>query len=171
MACTRLTLNPPSTRPCNNPPSTQCVRYFEMYADHFNLRSSIRLNTRVRLIKPAPDYASTGRYTAWYTTKDEPEVEETFDAVMVCTGHHWQPRTPAFAGLDRFRGTTMHAHSYKDHRGFENKHVVVVGVGNSGTCGFGRRGRRATCTHTVAGPSPSFGLLVPRAQAWTWPWS
>ena len=103
-----------------------------MYADHFNLRSSIRLNTRVRLIKPATDYASTGRYTAWYTTKDEPEVEETFDAVMVCTGHHWQPRTPAFAGLDRFRGTTMHAHSYKDHRGFENKHVVVVGVGNSG---------------------------------------
>ena len=69
MACTRLTLNPPSTRPCNNPPSTQCVRYFEMYADHFNLRPHIQLNRRVLHVDKADDYAATGRYRVVYVAQ------------------------------------------------------------------------------------------------------
>lgn len=31
-----------------------------------------------------------------------------------------------------FKGTVLHSHSYKDSRGYEDKRVVVVGIGNSG---------------------------------------
>ena len=63
-----------------------------------------------------------------------PEVVEVFDAVIVCSGHHWRPKTPAFPGLATFQGRQMHSHSYKDYKGFENLNVLVVGVGNSGGC-------------------------------------
>ena len=124
----------PVPSPWPRPP--QCAEYFRLYADHFNLWPHIRFNTRVNLVKPAADYDATGRYTATYQEKDKAEVEETFDIVMVCSGHHWKPKTPAFKGLDKFKGTTMHSHSYKDQTGFEDKHVVVVGVGNSGAFPF-----------------------------------
>jgi dimethylaniline monooxygenase (N-oxide forming) len=32
----------------------------------------------------------------------------------------------------KFRGRIIHSHSYKDHVGYEDARIVVVGVGNSG---------------------------------------
>lgn len=57
---------------------------------------------------------------------------ETFDCVFLCTGHHVEPYKPAFKGLDSFKGKVIHSHSYKDHVGYEDKRVVIVGIGNSG---------------------------------------
>ncbi len=37
-----------------------------------------------------------------------------------------------FEGFDEFEGKKVHTHDYKDHRGYEGKKVVVVGIGNSG---------------------------------------
>jgi len=110
----------------------QCVEYFNRYADHFNLRPYIRFNTRVQLVRKADDYETTGRYTVTYQEQGKEPVTEQFDIVMVCSGHHWKPRTPTFKGLDKFEGHTIHSHAYKDQVGYENKHVLVVGVGNSG---------------------------------------
>ena len=31
-----------------------------------------------------------------------------------------------------FQGEIVHTHDYKDHRGYEDKRVVVIGIGNSG---------------------------------------
>ncbi len=39
---------------------------------------------------------------------------------------------PDFEGFDEFQGKKVHTHDYKDHRGYEGKKVVVVGIGNSG---------------------------------------
>jgi dimethylaniline monooxygenase (N-oxide forming) len=101
--------------------------------EHFGLRPFIRFNTSVLSVRPAPDYDATGRYTVRCQEQGHAPVDEVFDCVMACSGHHWKPRTPSFPGLDSFRGSTLHAHAYKDHRGYEDKHVAVVGVGNSGT--------------------------------------
>lgn len=51
---------------------------------------------------------------------------------MVCTGHHGTVNQPKIPGEEKFRGTIMHTHSLKNSKGFENKNVVVVGIGNSG---------------------------------------
>jgi dimethylaniline monooxygenase (N-oxide forming) len=121
----------------------QCVAYFEQYAAHFGLAPHIRLRTRVLSVRPAHDYVATGRYTVRFQTEGSTgPTEAVFDAVLACTGHHARPKTPHFPGLDRFCGRTMHTHAYKDPSGFENKHVVVVGAGNSGTgCPGGRHCR------------------------------
>ena len=95
-------------------------------------------------------------------------VTEIFDLVMVCTGHHWRPKTPKFAGLSTFAGKQMHSHSYKDYRGFENLNVLVIGVGNSGA--WGERG-------PGEGPWRGTGreltgvFAFAMSQAWTLLWS
>lgn len=51
----------------------------------------------------------------------------------MCSGHHKIPNIPkAWEGQDKFKGQALHSHSYKDHKGYEDKVVVVVGIGNSG---------------------------------------
>lgn len=55
-----------------------------------------------------------------------------FDAVLVCTGHHADKNIPDFPGLDKFKGKITHTHDYKDFRGYEDKRVLIIGVGNSG---------------------------------------
>lgn len=57
---------------------------------------------------------------------------ETFDGVMVCTGHHSIPyRPPPFPGQTLFSGRIIHSHDYHyADASFENQNVVVVGIGN-----------------------------------------
>lgn len=65
--------------------------------------------------------------------RDDKEHSETFDGVLLATGHHAEPYYPKqWPGQDKFKGKITHAHSYRDHQGYENKVVAVVGVGNSG---------------------------------------
>ena len=35
-------------------------------------------------------------------------------------------------GEEKFSGQRIHSHSYKSHVGYEDKRVIVIGVGNSG---------------------------------------
>lgn len=39
---------------------------------------------------------------------------------------------PSWPRQNLYHGNIMHAHSYKDHYGYEDKVVAVVGLGNSG---------------------------------------
>lgn len=55
-----------------------------------------------------------------------------FDAVMVCTGHHAEKHIPEFPGLSNFKGKVLHSHDYRHPAGYENKRVVIIGIGNSG---------------------------------------
>ncbi|KNC96124.1 uncharacterized protein SPPG_08512 [Spizellomyces punctatus DAOM BR117] len=57
---------------------------------------------------------------------------ETFDYVIVATGHHWKPRLPDFEGVDTFKGSMMHSHSYKVPYPFKDQRVLIIGIGNSG---------------------------------------
>ena len=64
--------------------------------------------------------------------KSGEESTETFDAVMVCTGHHAEKRVPSFPGLADFKGEVLHSHDYREPSRFTGKRVVVIGIGNSG---------------------------------------
>jgi len=57
---------------------------------------------------------------------------ETFDAVLLCSGHHADKNMPHFEGEEEFQGKRMHTHEYRDHKGYEGKRIVVIGFGNSG---------------------------------------
>ena len=43
-------------------------RYFQLYAEHYNLYKYIKFNHKVIRVDRAGDYAKTGRWTVTYTT-------------------------------------------------------------------------------------------------------
>ncbi|CAJ0935891.1 unnamed protein product, partial [Mesorhabditis belari] len=124
---------PPSPEAANFMHNSQLLQYFNNYADHFNLRKYIKFNHKVLNVERNEDYAKTGRWKITYKNDQGETKVDVFDGVLCCTGHHTTPYTPApWPGQDKFSGKIIHSHSYKDHRGYEDKTVVVVGIGNSG---------------------------------------
>jgi dimethylaniline monooxygenase (N-oxide forming) len=113
------------------PDHFQIAEYFDRYADHFGLRDHIRFNTEVQHVDPVDG----GGWTVRYADREGEERSELFTDVLVCNGHHWDPRwpEPAFPGSDTFKGTQMHAHDYRTPDIFEGKRTLVLGIGNSAT--------------------------------------
>ena len=84
-------------------------------------------------MKQSPEFDKTGQWDLTIRhTKSDQVTKHTFDAVLVCTGHHAEISKPSFPGMDTFNGNVIHSHDYKDFHGYEGKRVVVVGIGNSG---------------------------------------
>ena len=98
--------------------------YFQSYAKHFDLYRFIQFNTLVenceRLSK-----------NKWEVTTicDNIKSVEVFTDLVVCNGHHWEPKYPKYDG--DFKGVFIHSHNYKKAEPFKNKKVLVIGGGNS----------------------------------------
>ncbi|XP_062858213.1 flavin-containing monooxygenase 5-like isoform X2 [Trichomycterus rosablanca] len=110
------------------------MEYFHMYADHFQLKRHIRLQTKVLHVTPRPDFAQSGQWDIVTEDKDGNKEKHVFDAVLVCTGHHCHPHLPLkdFPGFDTFKGQHFHSRDYKIPDTWRGKRVVVIGIGNSG---------------------------------------
>lgn len=85
-----------------------------------------------RQVTPSPDYERTGR---WIVVSRQLQTgttsREEFDGVLLATGHHTCPSIPDVDGLRDFKGHVVHTHSLKKAQGYEDKVVLVVGIGNS----------------------------------------
>ncbi len=113
--------------------NTKVQEYFNMYMDHFHLKKYIRFNTEILNVKQAHDFSVSGAWDVDVLDKiTGSKTTETYDGIMVCTGHHAEIHWPKFPGQDEFQGQMVHTHDYKSHKGYENKKVVVIGIGNSG---------------------------------------
>ncbi|RWS22117.1 dimethylaniline monooxygenase [N-oxide-forming] 5-like protein, partial [Leptotrombidium deliense] len=113
--------------------NTQVCAYFEKYAETFNLEERIKYNHEVLNVTFNDDYEITGKWKVTVKNlRDNEQNEQIFDGVMVCVGHHCKPNIPNFEGMNQFKGQLMHTHCYKKPNAFEDKVVVVVGIGNSG---------------------------------------
>ncbi|RDI53246.1 flavin-containing monooxygenase [Nocardia mexicana] len=107
------------------PHHSELFDYFKAYVDHFGIRDRIRFNTKVVAAERDPD-------GLWLVTASTGETV-TYDALIVCNGHHWNPRFPDYPG--EFDGVLMHSHAYNDPFDpidMRGKRIVVVGMGNSG---------------------------------------
>jgi dimethylaniline monooxygenase (N-oxide forming) len=105
----------------------QVARYFEAYADTFDLRPGIRFRSRVHRVEPARDRAG-------YVLETEEGQRHEVDAVVVANGHHWDPAWPDPEPPGRFDGVTLHSHHYvspTEPHPLAGARVVVVGLGNS----------------------------------------
>lgn len=112
-------------------PHSYVLKYFRLYAEHFDLLKHIRFGCSIEAVTKAEDYDQSGQFvlTIRKTEDDQSaEVQEvTVDGVMVCTGHHVFPHIPEFPGISSFRGLKLHSHDYKRPEMFEDKRVLVVG--------------------------------------------
>jgi cation diffusion facilitator CzcD-associated flavoprotein CzcO len=106
------------------PSHAQLLQYFKDYVDHFGLRPTITFNTAVTRAERATD-------GLWDVTLSTGETRR-YDVLIVCNGHHWDPRIPDYPGT--FEGVAFHSHAYCDPfqpYDMRGKNVVVVGMGNS----------------------------------------
>lgn len=108
----------------------QILNFLNSYCDHFNLRRHIRFLHNVELVQP-----SSGDRKWSIRVKDlqsNTVINESFDAVMVCNGHYFEPSLPSLKGQDAFQGQQLHSHDYRVPEIFKGKTVVVLGAGPSG---------------------------------------
>ncbi len=103
----------------------EVMDYLEAYAERAGVLPQIRFNTRVDDVSPVGDGTWNVRLGG---DKGGGEVKR-YRAVLVANGHLWDPRWPEFAG--HFDGLAMHSHHYRTAEPFKDKHVLVVGIGNS----------------------------------------
>ena len=118
------------------PHHTEIKQFLVEYAERFGLRERIRFDTAVERAERLPN-------GGWRITSAD-GAEHSFDALLVCNGHHWDPSYPDFPG--DFAGATLHSHHYidpTDPLDLTGKRVLVVGIGNSAvdiTSELARRG-------------------------------
>ncbi|ETE65079.1 Dimethylaniline monooxygenase [N-oxide-forming] 3, partial [Ophiophagus hannah] len=107
--------------------NSKLQEYIELYAKHFDLLKYIQF-------KKHSDFHVSGQWDV-ETQKDGKLESITFDAVMVCSGHHVYPSIPvdSFPGLEKFQGAFFHSREYKGPEKFRGKKVLVIGLGNSGS--------------------------------------
>lgn len=103
-------------------PNHQLVlEYFENYIDNFGFRNKITFNTTVEKIEKIENK----KYLV-HTNKFPPQE---YTDILIANGHHWKPKWAQFDG--EFSGTISHSHHYKTYNGFEDKRILIVGIGNS----------------------------------------
>ena len=108
------------------PHHTQMLSYLEDYVERFGLRDRIRFRTEVTGVRRIDD--------AWEVRWREAEGAERsgrYTAVLIASGHHWDPRPldPPLPGA--FTGREIHSHSYRTAESFADESVLVVGIGDS----------------------------------------
>jgi dimethylaniline monooxygenase (N-oxide forming) len=102
-------------------------RYLVAYAEHFDLTRRIRFKSRVANLRPAAGYRREA--PRWEIELADGTVE-TFDRVIVATGHLSKPmHVPELK--EGFKGDYLHSHYYREPGPYVGKRICVVGVGNS----------------------------------------
>jgi Flavin-binding monooxygenase-like len=156
------------------PSHRHLAAYFQAYAKHFNLYQFIQFQTLVKHCEQTAD----GKWLV-ITEKNGIETKSFFDAIAVCNGHHWLPRTPQYKG--HFDGEFIHSHAVKRFARFKDKRVLVIGGGNS-ACDVSvessrvaasvdlswRRGYWIAPKFTMGKPSDVVGEQLSFMPRWLW---
>lgn len=90
-----------------------------------DVRKYVRFETVVRLVT-----FNEAENNFVIATEHLPSGEthtETFDQVIVASGHFSYPNMPEVPGIDTFPGAVMHAHDFRGAEGFEGRDVLVIG--------------------------------------------
>ena len=111
------------------PPRAVLFDYIEGRVKKANVRPWIRFSTPARHV--AYD-DKTGMFDVTvHDLKNDEIYTETFDNVIVASGHFSTPNVPKFDGFDTFNGRVLHAHDFRDAREFADKDVLIIGTSYS----------------------------------------
>ncbi|KAH9391756.1 hypothetical protein TYRP_022604, partial [Tyrophagus putrescentiae] len=131
---------PPKETTPNFMHHSKMVTYLDEYCSSFNFKQYVRFLTEVINVEPADNFQETGQWKVSSIhineklkfKKNQTTVNEFFDGVMICSGRYSAVNVPTFKGQEKYKGIIIHSNSLKTVNNFENKKVVVVGMGNSG---------------------------------------
>ncbi|GEL17387.1 NAD(P)-binding domain-containing protein [Pseudonocardia asaccharolytica] len=111
------------------PPRAVLWDYIKGRVEKAGVRDLIRFNSIVRRITWDEE---TDLFTVIaHDRKADTESSETFDHVIIATGHFSVPNAPEFPGFDTFNGRILHAHDFRDAREFIDKDLLLIGTSYS----------------------------------------
>ncbi|KAG7264344.1 hypothetical protein CRUP_020869 [Coryphaenoides rupestris] len=97
-------------------PQQEVQRYLERYSQSHRVTPHVRFSTVVEEVNPVTlETEGAGPKTVW-------EV----------TSHYSDPYLPDIPGIEHFKGTVTHSHSYRIPEPYVGQSVVVLGAGASG---------------------------------------
>ncbi len=111
------------------PPREVLFDYIQGRVKKAGVRDKIRFNNRVRDVR-YDEASGTFSVTARDTVADK-ETTETYDNVVVCTGHFSTPNVPYYPGFETFNGRILHAHDFRDAREFKDQDILILGTSYS----------------------------------------
>lgn len=107
------------------PPRAVLHDYIMGRVEKSGVRPYVRFNTPVRWVDYDP---ATEMFTVRVKDlKADRDYSETFDHVVVCSGHFSTPNVPEFEGLTTFPGRVMHAHDFRSADEFAGKDMLMIG--------------------------------------------
>ncbi|MFU1478861.1 NAD(P)-binding domain-containing protein [Roseovarius sp. C7] len=110
------------------PPRAVLFDYIKGRVEKAGVRHMIRFNTVVRDVRTLD--GGGFEVTARDCVADS-ESRETFDHVIVASGHFSFPNVPHYPGFETFNGRILHAHDFRDAREFEGKDLLLLGTSYS----------------------------------------
>lgn len=107
------------------PPRAVLHDYIMGRVEKAGVRDMVRFNSPVR-------WVSWDAATSLFTVRVKDQAadityEETFDHVIVSSGHFSTPNVPHFAGIETFPGRVLHAHDFRSADEFAGKDVLMIG--------------------------------------------
>ena len=110
------------------PPRAVLFDYIKGRVEKAGVRDWIEFNTIVRDVKALEGggFSVTSRNEA-----TDSEKTESFDHVVVASGHFSVPNVPDYPGFDQFNGRILHAHDFRDAREFAGQDILIMGTSYS----------------------------------------
>lgn len=102
-------------------PREKLVKYYENYAKHFDIKPQFK-ETVVSIKLENEGWEVTSKSGKKFLAEN----------VVIATGVNRVPHVPVFKNQEAFQGNFVHSINYKNAKPFQNKKVLVVGMGNTG---------------------------------------
>ena len=101
-------------------PREKVVAYLDAYAERFGLEP--RFGVTVKSVRREGGRLMVQTDAGLFNARK----------VVVATGNNAQPITPAFPGIEAFKGKVLHSAAYTEAAPYVGKDVLVIGMGNTG---------------------------------------
>lgn len=109
------------------PPREVLYDYITGRAKKSNVRQYIAFDTAVRQVSFDDDHQTFTLALESWETGESTERTETFDYVIVATGHFSTPNVPEYPGFMSFPGRILHSHDFRDAVEFAGKDLLILG--------------------------------------------
>ena len=108
--------------------SDEVLKYYQNFSNKYKLHKVIKFEhsvLRVRRVKQGWEVIVKNLQKGSFETY-------TFDVVLVCSGHFHSGCTPAYEGIEIFKGKQFHSHDYRCADLLKNESILVIGGAYSG---------------------------------------
>lgn len=111
------------------PPRAVLFDYIEGRVKKAGVRDWIRFRNPVRSVRY--DSSTEQFQVTAHDLINDVESTESYDHVIVASGHFSTPNVPEFDGFDTFNGRVLHAHDFRDALEFKDKNILIIGTSYS----------------------------------------